>query len=101
MKTIMWPSLAVLFIYFEQKSDLKNTIVYPATDEEMDLFSIKYKLNKPGEDWDDSNHNGEAVGKAQVFLDGKVVKETPIYYNLSSDDIHVNIDWTLPGDLRR
>ena len=30
---------------------LKNTIVYPATDEEMDLFSIKYKLNKPGKDW--------------------------------------------------
>jgi D-alanyl-D-alanine carboxypeptidase len=46
----------------------------------MDMFSVKYKLNKPGEDWDESNHNGEAVGKAQVFLDGKVVKETPIYY---------------------
>ncbi|MDQ0976101.1 D-alanyl-D-alanine carboxypeptidase (penicillin-binding protein 5/6) [Neobacillus niacini] len=59
---------------------IKKTIVYPATNEEMDLFSIKYKLNKPGEDWEDSNHNGEAVGKAQVFLDGKVVKETPIYY---------------------
>jgi serine-type D-Ala-D-Ala carboxypeptidase (penicillin-binding protein 5/6) len=59
---------------------LKNTIVYPATNDEMDLFSVKYKLYKPGEDWEDSNHNGEAVGKAQVFLDGKVVRETPIYY---------------------
>ena len=59
---------------------LKKSIVYPATNEEMDLFSIKYKLNKPGEDWDHTEHNGEAVGKAQVFLDGKVVRETPIYY---------------------
>jgi serine-type D-Ala-D-Ala carboxypeptidase (penicillin-binding protein 5/6) len=59
---------------------LKNSVVYPATNEEMDLFSIKYKLNEPGEDWEDSDHNGEAVGKAQVYLDGKVVRETPIYY---------------------
>jgi serine-type D-Ala-D-Ala carboxypeptidase (penicillin-binding protein 5/6) len=66
--------------YYQKHLYVNKTIVYPATDNEMDMFSIKYKLNKPGEDWDKSNHNGEAVGKAQVFLDGKVVKETPIYY---------------------
>jgi serine-type D-Ala-D-Ala carboxypeptidase (penicillin-binding protein 5/6) len=66
--------------HYQKHLFLKRSIVYPATDQEMDLFSIKYKLNKPGEDWDKSEHNGEAVGKAQVFLDGKVVRETPIYY---------------------
>jgi serine-type D-Ala-D-Ala carboxypeptidase (penicillin-binding protein 5/6) len=66
--------------YYKKHLYVNKSIVYPATDEEMDMFSVKYKLNKPGEDWDESNHNGEAVGKAQVFLDGKVVKETPIYY---------------------
>ncbi|WHY03617.1 D-alanyl-D-alanine carboxypeptidase family protein [Neobacillus sp. DY30] len=66
--------------FYQKHLYLKNTVVYPAKSEEMDLFSIKYKLNKPGKDWGDSNHNGEAVGKAQVFLDGKMVRETPIYY---------------------
>lgn len=66
--------------YYQKHLYVNKSIVYPATDEEMDLFSIKYKLNKPGDDWDESNHNGEAVGKAQVFLDGKVVRETPIYF---------------------
>ncbi|MDM5331173.1 D-alanyl-D-alanine carboxypeptidase family protein [Neobacillus sp. CF12] len=66
--------------YYQKHLYVNKSIVYPATDEEMDLFSIKYKLNKPGDDWDESNHIGEVVGKAQVFLDGKVVRETPIYF---------------------
>ena len=38
--------------YYKKHLFIKNTIVYPVTKEEMDLFSIKYKLNKPTEDWD-------------------------------------------------
>ncbi|MED1468102.1 D-alanyl-D-alanine carboxypeptidase family protein [Bacillus salipaludis] len=58
---------------------IKNSVVYPATSEEMDLFSVKYKLNKPSKKWGDSKKTRK-VGKAMVFLDGKVVKEVPIYY---------------------
>jgi D-alanyl-D-alanine carboxypeptidase len=58
---------------------VKKSIVYPATSEEMDKFSIKYKLNKPKKTLEDSN-NEEIVGKAAIYLDGRVVEETPIYY---------------------
>ena len=59
---------------------IKKTIVYPVTSEEMDLFSIKYKLNKPTQKFDDDKKNDVVVGKAAVYLDGRVVQETPIYY---------------------
>jgi serine-type D-Ala-D-Ala carboxypeptidase (penicillin-binding protein 5/6) len=59
---------------------VKKTIVYPVTSEEMDLFSIKYKLNKPVEKFDNDQKTEEIVGKAEVYLDGRVVQETPIYY---------------------
>ncbi|MEH7086205.1 D-alanyl-D-alanine carboxypeptidase family protein [Neobacillus drentensis] len=59
---------------------VKKTIVYPVTSEEMDLFSIKYKLNKPTQKFDNDKKNDAVVGKAVVYLDGRVVQETPIYY---------------------
>jgi serine-type D-Ala-D-Ala carboxypeptidase (penicillin-binding protein 5/6) len=59
---------------------VKKTIVYPVTSEEMDLFSIKFKLNKPAEKFDNDQKTEEIVGKAEVYLDGRVVQETPIYY---------------------
>lgn len=59
---------------------VKKTIVYPVTREEMDLFSIKYKLNKPAKKFDNDQKTEEIVGKAEVYLDGRVVQETPIYY---------------------
>lgn len=59
---------------------LKKDVVYPVTKEEMDLFSVKFKLNKPDDESDRSEQNGEVVGKAAVYLDGKVVKEVPVYY---------------------
>ncbi|MFP7297789.1 D-alanyl-D-alanine carboxypeptidase family protein [Neobacillus niacini] len=71
--------------YYHNHLYVNKSIVYPVKDEEMDMFSIKYKLNKPGEDWEELDHNGEAVGKAQVFLDGKMVRETPIYYKGGSE----------------
>lgn len=66
--------------YFQNHLFLKKSIVYPATSQEMDLFSIKYKLNKPDKKWDDENKQERIVGKAIVYLDGRAVKESPIYY---------------------
>ncbi|MDN3016654.1 D-alanyl-D-alanine carboxypeptidase [Paenibacillus sp. BSR1-1] len=59
---------------------VKKTIVYPATSEEMDLFSVKYKLNKPEKKWNIGKKTEQIVGKAAVYLDGRMVTETPIYY---------------------
>nr|WP_263325859.1 D-alanyl-D-alanine carboxypeptidase family protein [Neobacillus sp. Marseille-Q6967] len=68
--------------YYKDHLYLKNSVVYPASEEEMDLFSVKYKLQKPAED---SERTGEkVVGKAQVFLDGRVVREVPVYYEAGS-----------------
>jgi len=66
--------------YYKNHLYVKKTIVYPVTSEEMDLFSIKYKLNKPTRKFDEDKKNEEIVGKAAVYLDGRVVQETPIYY---------------------
>jgi len=65
--------------YFKNQLYVKKSIVYPATKHEMELFTIKYKLNKPKYKWT-STKNEEIVGKAAVYLDGKVVQETPIYF---------------------
>ena len=58
---------------------LKKSIVYPATNEEMDQFSIKYKLDKPRKGLIESR-NEAIVGKAEIYLDGRVVEEAPIYF---------------------
>lgn len=66
--------------YYKNHLYIKSSIVYPATSEEMDLFSVKYKLNKPQKKWKSSKQNERIVGKAAVYLDGRIVEETPIYY---------------------
>lgn len=67
---------------YKDKLYVKKSIVYPATSEEMKLFSVKYKLNKTGSAIKTKNKE-VVVGKASVYLDGKVVQETPIYYQNS------------------
>ncbi|MCM3766514.1 D-alanyl-D-alanine carboxypeptidase family protein [Neobacillus niacini] len=59
---------------------LKKSIVYPATSKEIDLFSVKYKLTKPDKNLRTSEAVEKVAGKAIVYLDGRAVKETPIYY---------------------
>ncbi|WP_066060847.1 D-alanyl-D-alanine carboxypeptidase family protein [Neobacillus soli] len=66
--------------FYKNHLYIKSSIVYPATSEEMDLFSVKYKLNKPQKKWKSSKQNERIVGKAAVYLDGRIVEETPIYY---------------------
>jgi D-alanyl-D-alanine carboxypeptidase len=54
---------------------LRNSMVYPATADEMKQFHVSYKIAK-----DYSSQRSGPAGKAQVFLDGKLIKEMPIYY---------------------
>ncbi|MEH7096881.1 D-alanyl-D-alanine carboxypeptidase family protein [Neobacillus vireti] len=58
---------------------LKKSIVYPVTSKEMDQFSIKYKVEKPRKNLI-SSHSEAIVGKAEVYLNGRVVEEAPIYF---------------------
>ncbi|WML59883.1 D-alanyl-D-alanine carboxypeptidase family protein [Neobacillus sp. PS2-9] len=64
---------------YKDKLYVKKSIVYPVTNEEMNLFSVKYKLNK-SKSAERTKSKELVVGKAAVYLDGKVVQETPIYY---------------------
>jgi serine-type D-Ala-D-Ala carboxypeptidase (penicillin-binding protein 5/6) len=59
---------------------LKHSFVYPATSDELEKFNIKYKLKKPNEDGERARSSEQIAGHAEVFLDGKVIKEIPIYY---------------------
>ncbi|MDQ0197447.1 D-alanyl-D-alanine carboxypeptidase family protein [Neobacillus ginsengisoli] len=59
---------------------LKDSVVYPATNEEMSLFSVKYKLNKLSNSRGNPKKMEYIVGKAEVYLNGRVVEEAPIYY---------------------
>ncbi|MCL6571202.1 MAG: D-alanyl-D-alanine carboxypeptidase [Bacillus sp. (in: Bacteria)] len=68
--------------YYQNNLFVKKTIVYPVTSNEKELFTIKYLLNKPQKKWTDSKKKEEIVGKAEVYLDGRVVQETPIYYQV-------------------
>ncbi|MFJ5715681.1 D-alanyl-D-alanine carboxypeptidase family protein [Neobacillus sp. NPDC093127] len=65
---------------YENHLFVKKSIVYPATTAETDLFSVKYKVSKPEKKWSSSKKAETIVGKAAVYLDGRVVEETPIYY---------------------
>jgi D-alanyl-D-alanine carboxypeptidase (penicillin-binding protein 5/6) len=58
---------------------LKKSIMYPVTSKEMDQFSIKYKVEKPSKSLI-ASHNETIVGKAEVYLNGRVVEEAPIYF---------------------
>lgn len=59
---------------------LKKSIVYPATSKEIELFSVKYKLTMPDKNLRTSETVEKVAGKAIVYLDGRAIKETPIYY---------------------
>jgi serine-type D-Ala-D-Ala carboxypeptidase (penicillin-binding protein 5/6) len=66
--------------YFKGHLFLKHSFVYPATSDELEKFNIKYKLKKPNEDGERTRSSEQIAGHAEVFLDGKVIKEMPIYY---------------------
>ncbi|MGG3470837.1 D-alanyl-D-alanine carboxypeptidase family protein [Neobacillus pocheonensis] len=79
--------------FYKNHLYVKKSIVYPATNEEMGLFSVKYKLNKPEKKWNDGKKTEKIVGKAAVYLDGRVVTETPIYYQNVKEEKEGLIDY--------
>jgi D-alanyl-D-alanine carboxypeptidase len=71
--------------YYKGNLFLKNTFVYPATSEEMNQFRVKYKLRKPKENELQNDKSEWVAGKAVVYLDGKVIKEVPIYFQYKTE----------------
>jgi serine-type D-Ala-D-Ala carboxypeptidase (penicillin-binding protein 5/6) len=55
-----------------------RSFAYPVTEKEKDLFSVKFKLIKPTEDWIDTNP--DVVGKATVYLDGKPIEDVSVFF---------------------
>ncbi|WP_409270517.1 D-alanyl-D-alanine carboxypeptidase family protein [Neobacillus sp. SCS-31] len=61
---------------------IANPVLYPATKNEIDKFSIDYKLEHPKR----GKFPGEVVngwataGKATIYLDGRAVKSVPIFF---------------------
>ncbi|MDP4086721.1 MAG: D-alanyl-D-alanine carboxypeptidase family protein [Bacillota bacterium] len=66
--------------YYKGTLYVKNSFLYPATSQEMNLFKIQYKLTKPDKNKRSFAGSETVVGKAIVYLDNKLIKETPIYY---------------------
>lgn len=67
----------------------KRSFAYPVTKDEKELFSIKYKLKKPNEDW--LRTDPEVVGKAIIYLDQKPIEEISIFYH--SDENEEKVSW--------
>ncbi|WP_042355220.1 D-alanyl-D-alanine carboxypeptidase family protein [Bacillus rubiinfantis] len=65
---------------------IKRPILYPATNKEMELFTVKYKLMKPDSTWENSINKQRVAGKAIVYLDGRTVQETPIFYQIKRSE---------------
>lgn len=59
---------------------VKSSIVYPATAKEMDQFRLQYKLNESA-----LEKKKGVVGKAVVYLDGRFLKEIPIYFEATPE----------------
>ncbi|AZU63199.1 D-alanyl-D-alanine carboxypeptidase family protein [Neobacillus mesonae] len=59
---------------------IKKSILYPATSKEMGLITVKYKLYKPEKNWKVTRKSERVAGKAIVYLDGRAVQDTPIFY---------------------
>ncbi|GHH98135.1 D-alanyl-D-alanine carboxypeptidase family protein [Neobacillus kokaensis] len=66
--------------YKKNQLYIKKSILYPATSKEIGLFSVKYKLYKPEKKWKVTKKQEKVAGKAIVYLDGRAVQETPIFY---------------------
>lgn len=62
--------------YKKERLFLKKSVVYPAKENEMNLFEVKYKIEKIKLG---KSKQPKVAGKAIVFFDGKEVKQVPIY----------------------
>lgn len=71
--------------YYKGNLYIKKSIVYPSTSREMDLYRIQYQLMKPKNSKRNVGSSEMVVGKAMVYLDNKLIKETPIYYQSNQE----------------
>ncbi|TRZ37694.1 D-alanyl-D-alanine carboxypeptidase [Niallia circulans] len=67
--------------FYKNKLFIKEDIAYPITSKEEDGLEVKYKLSKVKSDWKkQEQHVPDIVGNAEIYLDGKLVDSTAIYY---------------------
>ncbi|KHD85810.1 D-alanyl-D-alanine carboxypeptidase family protein [Heyndrickxia ginsengihumi] len=66
--------------YLKNHVYVKHDITYPLAKNEVDSVNVDYQLVKPKKDWKDPKKIPQIVGKAVVYMDHKVIKTTPIYY---------------------
>lgn len=64
--------------YYQGMLFVKRSYLYPATSSEMNSFRIQYKLRKPNKKF--AGKSEVVVGKAMIYLDNKLINETPIYF---------------------
>lgn len=67
--------------FYKNKLYVKEDIAYPITAKEEEGLEVKYKLSKVKSDWKKQEQNvPDIVGNAEIYLDGKLVDSTAIYY---------------------
>ena len=66
--------------FYKGKVYLENSFEFPIVEGEEEKFEIEYKLLTPKTEWNESGEVPSVVGKAVVTLDGKVIKQLPIYF---------------------
>ncbi|MCT2345279.1 D-alanyl-D-alanine carboxypeptidase family protein [Niallia taxi] len=67
--------------FYKNKLYVKEDIAYPITAKEEEGLEVKYKLSKVKGDWKKQEQNvPDIVGNAEIYLDGKLVDSTAIYY---------------------
>ncbi|MFD2445908.1 D-alanyl-D-alanine carboxypeptidase family protein [Bacillus sp. CGMCC 1.16607] len=69
---------------YKNNLSINRAFLYPVTDEEEQLFKVKYQLKKPNEDW--LKTNPKVVGKAIVYLDEKPIEEISIFFKTEIKD---------------
>jgi serine-type D-Ala-D-Ala carboxypeptidase (penicillin-binding protein 5/6) len=64
---------------YKNKVYLDHSFVYPLTSEEEELVRVEYRLKKLGKDRRDLQSQ-KIAGRANVFLDDKLIASLPVYY---------------------
>lgn len=77
---------AVKDSFYKKNIYLKHSFTYPIRAKEEGLITISYKMIKPERTWDDPEQIPEIVGKASIKLDGKTIKEIPVYFKHNKVD---------------
>ncbi|SFC43827.1 D-alanyl-D-alanine carboxypeptidase [Bacillus sp. OV322] len=58
----------------------RNSFTYPLLKKEHDKITVEMKMLKPQKSWEDKKNIPEIVGKAVIYLDGRVIGVRSIFY---------------------